>query len=235
MSQHDASYASKTYASGDPLRNFSHRNRFDVAEALLDLPKDAHVLDFGGGDGAFLDMLHRKTDKQFDAVLYEPHMHVLPSDAFIHVSSWEAVHGAAAKRPFDVVVCQEVMEHFAPQLQDQALARIASVMAPEGKLLLSVPVELGPVALIKNLGRWKYRKADEKIYTWPNLLRSLFVLPIPYARSGENYLSHMGFYYTDFRRVLARHFRIDITVGSPFRALPLALNSQVFFRARARS
>lgn len=234
MQTSKSDYSTKTQFSRDPLRKFSHGKRFNVALSLIDLPDNAHVLDFGGGDGAFLKLLMNHSQRNFDAVLFEPYMPVERNDTFSIASTWDGVVEAAKKQLFDLVICQEVMEHFAPNRQDEALRRIASVMGPQASLLLSVPVEMGPVALVKNIGRWKYRRNGNHIYNYRNLLRSVFALPIPDARAGDEYLSHMGFYFTDFREVLSRHFVIDAMVGSPFSNMPLIMNSQVFFRARSR-
>jgi SAM-dependent methyltransferase len=231
----DQTYADSTQGSRDRLRKFSHQTRFDVAISLFDAHSASSILDFGGGDGAFLSLLQSQSKRRFECVLFEPFMDVMPSEDFIHLDVWEAVTNRASDTKFDVVFCQDVMEHFAPHRQEDALARIASVMAPDGKLILSVPVELGPVAVVKNFGRWKYRKGSPEIYTYANILKSLLGRPIPTARSGDDYISHMGFYYTDFRRLLARHFVLEKTVASPFLKLPPAMNSQVFFCARPRS
>lgn len=234
MPDSKTSYKDKTYASNDPLRKFSHASRFELAASLFDVPENGRVLDFGGGDGAFLDMVRTRATHPFEAVLFEPYMEVPPNQAFVHATRWDEVNDLAADRLFDVVFCQEVMEHFAPHRQEEALERIASVMAPNGTLVLSVPVELGPVALVKNIARWKYRRNGTEIYNYPNLFRSIFALPIPEARSGDDYLTHMGFYFTDFRRVLEQRFVIKEIIGSPFSSLPLPLNSQVFFRGHPR-
>lgn len=105
---------------------------------------------------------------------------------------WESVRAIAANEPFDLISCQEVLEHFSPHRQEEALDRMASVLAPDGWLMISVPVEVGPVAVVKNLGRWKYRSNSPEIYNYGNLLRSLLRMPIPEARGGDGYLAHMG-------------------------------------------
>lgn len=224
-------YASQTIKSNDPLRNLSHNARLDLALRLCSEPSHAHVLDFGGGDGAFLIRLKDTTQARFQGVLFEPYMDATQIDGIRIERDWEGVQQIAADNAFDLVSCQEVMEHFAPHRQTDALERIASVLKPNGRFVCSVPVEVGPVALIKNIGRWKYRKNEDgkQIYSYSNLIRSFSGIPIPATRTGDGYLSHMGFYYNDFRRVLEKHFRIEQAIGSPYSALPLLANSQVFF------
>lgn len=226
-------YYNETQGSADPLRQLSHRSRFRVALSLINGIAPTHVLDFGGGDGTFLTWLGLGEKDKFSAVLFEPYKSVVDGP-FVHVKAWADVEAIAAQRPFDLVSCQEVMEHFSAQRQDDALARISSVLAPSGRLVLSVPVEMGPVAIVKNLGRWKYRPNHPGIYTLRNLWRSLVAAPIPHARQGDHYLSHMGFYFTDFRKLLERRFIVEKIVGSPFSMLPALANSQVFFVCKPR-
>lgn len=187
-----------------------------------------------GGDGAFLNFLIQKNENSFETVLFEPYMGTVSGDRLICKTSWDDVVFSANVRPFDVVFCQEVLEHFSPARQNEALARIASIMAHNGRLILSVPVEIGPETLIKNMARWKYRKASKDICSYRNLLKSLIGRTIHEARSGDDYLSHMGFYYSDLRALLLGHFVIERTMGSPLIHLPLLANSQVFFVCRLR-
>lgn len=231
-------YADRTNKSVDALRRFSHNGRFRLAGSLVSVPDNGLVLDFGGGDGAFLHYLLNHERANFTGVLYEPFMERNPSIDFnanlVHLKTWDEVVSASAGR-FDVVFCQEVMEHFSPSRQEKALHDIRSVMAEQSWLVLSVPVEIGPVAIIKNIGRWKYRKKWRHVYTYKNLLKSLFGVPISELRTGEEYLTHMGFYFTDLKNVILNNFNIEKMTGSPFPQLPLLMNSQVFFVCTPRT
>lgn len=235
MINQTSDYAARTYQSTDPLRALSHGARFRTALSLSTPPNNPHVLDFGGGDGKFLSLLKQKTSGQFSGVLFEPYMQREITEEYLLLESWDEVVAIAKDRPFDFVSCQEVMEHFTPTRQSEALERIASVLAPSGRLLLSVPVEVGPVALVKNIGRWKYRRNGKEIYNYGNLARSFYGIAIPGARSSGDFLSHMGFYYFDLKGIIEKYFVIERMVGSPFSRLPLLMNSQVFFQCRCRA
>jgi len=234
MSLLDKAYGSKTYGSKDPLRKYSHGSRFEIAASLFNVSENDSVLDFGGGDGAFLNLLHKRVNVTFDSVLFEPFMDVRGKCNFTITKKWDEVEVVACQKLFDIVICQEVMEHFSTHRQVEALNRIASVMTENGILIVSVPVEIGPVALLKNVARWKYRKKGDVVYNYLNLLRTLFGLPIPQARFGDGYLSHMGFYYKDLHKLLSHIFIVDFVKGSPWPKMPLLLNSQVFFYCRLR-
>ena len=93
-------------------------------------PKDARVLDVGAGEGALVE---RYREKGWDIIgadsAYESE-HVKKADLL----SLPFDDGA-----FDVVLCLDVLEHVALLDQPIALAEIARVVKPEGRLLMSVP------------------------------------------------------------------------------------------------
>lgn len=230
-----STYANNTRKSGDMLRRFSHNARFKLGLSLVDPPPGGSVLDFGGGDGAFLELLHKASNRYLDLVLFEPFMDVPTLKNFTHYKSWDLVRSHISNKRFDVVFCQEVMEHFSSKRQIEALSNIASVLSINGFLIISVPVEIGPVAIIKNVGRWKHRNNSAEIYSYSNLLKSFFSLPVNYDRGGDGFLSHMGFYYKDLQNIMSKEFVIERILGSPFPWLPITLNSQVFYVARRRN
>jgi 2-polyprenyl-3-methyl-5-hydroxy-6-metoxy-1,4-benzoquinol methylase len=51
-------YAKMTYSSGNVLRRFSHHVRFQKSISMISLVKGIRLLDFGCGDGRFLNMLN---------------------------------------------------------------------------------------------------------------------------------------------------------------------------------
>lgn len=147
------------------------------------------------------------------------------------VKSWEDVEALCDQlgKP-SVVTVFEVFEHFPLRLQETTLERIAGILTEDGQLVISVPVEGGLPALVKN-GLRRARYGGHGVYSTRNIIRSALWRPVPEAREGSDYLTHMGFYYTDFLNVISRCFRIISTVASPFPGLPASLNSQVFIRA----
>lgn len=134
---------------------------------------------------------------------------------------------------FDVVTCFEVLEHFPVDLQVETLHKLRKIVKDDGTIIVSVPIESGLPALVKNLIRYlTIYKGNESVYALKNVLASVFERPIPSCRTGSSYLSHMGFYVADVEALLKRQFRIDDRVYSPFCALGKNVNSQVYFVLR---
>jgi SAM-dependent methyltransferase len=235
MTDGSSDYSSRTLRSPDSLRRYAHSTRFKLAASLAPFNGESRILDYGGGDGAFLEFLMAGKRPNVVPVLFEPYMQGTLWGGVRRFSAWSDLEAFASDRKFDLIFCLEVMEHLSAERQNEVMERITSVTSPAGRLVLSVPVEVGPVALLKNVGRWKYRREHPDVYTYTNLAKSLFGVQVPECRSGNGYLSHMGFYYWDLKRVLKKRFTIERTLGSPIASLPGLMNSQVFFVCRPKT
>jgi cyclopropane fatty-acyl-phospholipid synthase-like methyltransferase len=228
------SYASLTVDSPSRLKRFSHRRRFDLAIELLELAAGQRVLDYGSGDGYFVRQAVRQVPEA-EYWAYDPH-----PGFFRHLQGLfagtplHAVQHTAdlADASFDGIACCEVFEHLPPEGQQHVLADLVRLVRPGGRIVVSVPIEIGPPALLKNAVRWLSGQTHEGIGP-SSVLRS--VLGLPVARHVESgYISsHLGF---DFRE-LERHLRASGLLCarktfSPLPRLPGICNSQVFYLLR---
>lgn len=88
------------------------------------------------------------------------------------------------------------------------------------KVFITVPVEMGPLALLKYLYKSTFLVVDEPYTTrelwhlcWGNLQK---IERVP--------LGHKGFDYRQLKKTLQQYFHIESETGLPFQALPMALN-----------
>ena len=100
------------------------------------LPPDGRrrILDVGCGDGLFLDRLApwgRAEGIESDATTLSP----AAAHRRIHLGPFDASYRPDA--PFDLVLFLDVLEHL--DRPDEALRRAATLLAPGGKVLVSVP------------------------------------------------------------------------------------------------
>jgi SAM-dependent methyltransferase len=221
-------YRRQTVDTRNPIARFAHRQRYahsleQVARSVRDA---GAVLDYGCGDGTFLNAL---ADLRPDLTLYgyDPE-----SD---HVADrYQAIDdvGALADRSVDMVCCYEALEH----LYDKEIAAFAGdslrVLGDGGEVSISVPIIGGPTLLLKELNRMvMFRRRTD--YTAGELLRAAF-LGRSAARPDNIRVTHKGF---DFRALIDR-LSEDMEVVdrglSPFARLPWWANSQVFLRLRPR-
>lgn len=128
------------------------------------------------------------------------------------------------------------MEHFSEINQLKYLRRMKEVLHDNGKIYISVPIEIGFPSLIKNFRRrFANYEGNEKIYTIENILNSYlcrYSENFKTIRTGDGYLPHMGFNFQDLEKVLKSVFQLEQVFFSPFPKLPYYLNSQIFFLLR---
>lgn len=237
MRYDDLGYAEQTISSESRLKRFSHASRFDIAVRLMSLKGGERVLDFGTGDGHMIKLLAAASDLH-QIVGYEPRSE--PFDELkrsvagldCSVVSITSSLDEVMSTTYDQVCCLEVLEHMTTSNQRRILNVIRSVLNVNGRVLISVPVEVGPGGLLKNLARIALHQTHDNT-TVTNVLKSLFCIPIKRA-DAEFIPSHIGFNYHDLQRTIIEcGYKIDRRVFSPFPKLGGLVASQVFFSLRA--
>ena len=157
-------------------------------------------------------------------------------------SELEAPEHAGA---YDLVVCMEVLEHVIDP--EAVLATLARLLAPSGRLVISVPVETGPALVVKQVVRriagWRgigdYPGTTS--YSLRDLAAGLFAgrtqhiqRPVHTATDGRRFHDHKGFNWRVVRTAIERRFQIERTMCSPVAWLPAELATQVWFVACKR-
>ena len=245
----EGAYARRQLFGGLRLLSWSHGSRFRVARELVSPHAGQRLLDYGCGDGTFLarvrDLFPRAVGAEVDAELAADAARRFAGDAglrFVHTA-------ALADEPagsFGVAVCMEVLEHCTPSAVDQVVAELRRLIADDGVVIVSVPVETGPALVGKQLyrrlaarrGLEGYR--DRETYTARELATMLgagagtaIERPVYHSHfaSGEPnvYHGHKGFNWRALRRRLETDFVVRRTRFSPVPLLGPLLNSQAWF------
>jgi 2-polyprenyl-3-methyl-5-hydroxy-6-metoxy-1,4-benzoquinol methylase len=130
---------------------------------------------------------------------------------------------------FNKIACLEVFEHLPPQALQNAVDDIKRLLEPNGTIVVSVPIEIGPSSLLKNLARSLYHQQESSLGL-TILLKSFFGLPVERKEQWGLY-GHTGFDH----RTLENVFRLSsLKIRSksfcPFPLLRGVLNSQVFYQ-----
>ena len=241
-------FARKQIFSRDWLISWSHRSRFQTGLKLAQQFAGKRVLDYGCGDGSFLAMLMNTPGVPATAVGVE----ISPGSVadcrarLGHLAGLSFILDEELSLPeyddaFDAVICMEVLEHV---IEVQPLiARFAGLLAPGGKLLVSVPIETGPPLLVKQVVRrlagWRgigdypgtspYSLTELKASLLANGRRQHIERPIHTNPDGSRFHDHKGFNWMVLRKLFASGFHLEKTQTSPLPWLSPYLASQVWF------
>lgn len=212
-------YDEQTTKHWNPIVRLSHLTRSQMArDFVMDRFPKADVMDYGCGTGTQLQLLAEAghSGRRFG---YEPFQ--------AHAGKgYEAISDASAARNIDLVLLLEVIEH----LDAKDIAEFSDIckssLKKGGRILVSCPIELGPILLVKEAKRmfdWK-RKSEYRV----GELAAAALLGRPGPRAPDIKASHRGF---DFRQVpsLLKSFQLEEKWYSPMRKLPWFMNSQAFF------
>jgi SAM-dependent methyltransferase len=244
----DGHYAAKQIFCKDRLIAWSHRRRFEAGLALARASRGRRLLDYGCGDGTFLAMLTATADRPAEAVGAELDDYQVTDcrrrfgdRAGLSFLGIDGLDVPAQQGRYDAVVCMEVLEHVVEV--DVVIDRLWRLLAADGMLLVSVPVETGLPLLVKQAARriagWRgigdYPGTSP--YTWREYCTSVFAgstphLTRPVYGGDMPFHDHKGFNWMALRDRLARRFVIDRVVASPLASLGPHLATQVWFVAR---
>lgn len=235
------SYISQTTGHRNLLRRFSHLRRFELAARIIAPSPGERILDYGAGDASFLERLEGDRSLDLELVAYEPvprqyqELSAAAQGALRHCQVVSSIDELDGQR-FNAISCLEVLEHLPPDQLDDALEDFRRLLKPGGRILVSVPLEIGPSALVKGIARRLMGDTDPAANLL-NVLRALVGKRVPRTMNRfdghDYYFSHLGFDHRRLEKVLLQKgFRIENRHWSPFHALNGVLNSQVLYELR---
>jgi ubiquinone/menaquinone biosynthesis C-methylase UbiE len=243
-------YARKQLGSRSSIIRWSHAARFQQGVRLAESRPTEKLLDYGCGDGTFLSLMSDKFRACVGADI-EPEQvddcrrrfATVPNVTFCLV---EELNRTEHTRSYGVVTCMETLEHCTDSTVDSVLADLDRLCTRDGTVVISVPIETGPVFVLKYLVRklavWRglSEYARYETYTWSDTVRMLFatertVLHRPvYGDPRLPYHSHYGFNWRRFRTRVAEVFGIERVLFTPMGLSRGWFSSQVWFVCRPR-
>ena len=223
---------------------WSHRARFRRALHLVG-PATGRLLDYGCGDGTFLAMAAPRISEGWGADVALDQIEDcrrrfsgLPN---LHFCSVAALGDGTRDGSYDLVTCMETLEHCTAPVVEIVLGDLARLAAPGGRIVISVPIEIGPTFLLKTairrLAAWRglsdYRFYES--YTPRAAWQMVFAkrgttLDRPvYGAPEAPYHSHYGFNWRAMRERVSAHLRVERTMFTPLGALGGWVSSQAWF------
>lgn len=218
-------YARKQLFCRSTIIAWSHKSRFRLARRLVEPYAGRRLLDYGCGDGTFLAEVHDLFPTAVGADI-DLNQALDCQTRFADVSGLSFVltndlAGAAHAGAYRVVTCMEVLEHCVDQDRDQLLVALGRLVSPAGVLVISVPIEIGPTLIgkqiVRTLAGWRGLgdyKYDER-YTTYELFRMVFagertaIARTLYSNgNGSGFHAHKGFNWRTLRMRLREHFNV---------------------------
>jgi 2-polyprenyl-3-methyl-5-hydroxy-6-metoxy-1,4-benzoquinol methylase len=242
-------YARKQIYCPSRVVAWSHGSRFRLAARLA--AGGTRLLDYGCGDGTFLALTHGRFERAIGADVDDGQLEAcrarlghLAGVRFLRADDLAAPEHAHA---FDVVTCMEVLEHCPDPERLRVLDTLSLLAAPRGRVIISVPIEIGPALLAKQLVRavaaWRgfgdYRHRETysprellaALLARPNLARARYRVETPHG--PFEYCGHKGFDWRPLESDIRQRFTVERRLFTPLPVAGRLLNSQVWFVCRA--
>jgi len=184
------------------------------------------VLQIGGGTGVFtLSLVQHSDEVHFtDLITYDDFAVVqdllekIEFTSDIYYSSTDAAHLSYKENSFDKVFAMDVLEHV-PQ-EEKAIREISRVLKPNGKLIVSAPIEVGVPLLIRETYRQISEYTDDidekrrNTESINELIRGVVKRP-----SISDPASHRGYDYRQTRKYMRSEFESVSTNFCPVNSL----------------
>lgn len=222
----------ETVQNFNPLTRWLHGYRYRHAlDALADIPQPFSVLEIGTATGKLFGALAERY--QIDYTGIEPYEGFAaqararygnrPNFRLLEASATPIIHEQRA----DVVIALETFEHI---LEREVVTIVDGIAAMSPKLFIaSVPVELGPAILMKNLGSFLCGYRRHREYGWRRTLAATFNRLDSLPPHGS---SHMGFDWRWLAQTIRHRFKILEMRRFPFAFLPASCSATVFMICR---
>ena len=216
------------------LHSQRYKHVIDAIKPIAPAGRPLQVLDLGCGFARLYDVLRQSFDAEYTGV--DPQAGYLDranerygGDPAFRSFCVSAADPAIFDRKYEVVTALETMEHIDGPTVVRIIENIAR--ARPRRFLCSVPIEIGPSVLIKNVGSLLMGYSRHKTYTWRQTLAAgLYQLD----KLPRHTTSHLAFDWRWLAQTIRDHFRIVETRFFPFRYWPASLSTTAFFIAEPR-
>ncbi|MDX1934743.1 MAG: methyltransferase domain-containing protein [Capsulimonadales bacterium] len=244
-------YAQKQIGCKSRVIAWSHGARFKKAVELASAYSDGKLLDYGSGDGSFLAMVRDRfpvcagSDIAEDQIVdCRQRFGAYSNMEFYTIEELLAPEHTGAYR---VITCMETLEHCPEPAVDRVLSDMVRLAAPDARIIISVPIEIGPTFLLKysirTVAGWRgigdYRHYEK--YTPAAALKmilatadSVIERPI-YGSKEAPFHSHYGFNWRRLRKRIEQSLTVEKTLYSPLGFLGGWFSSQAWFLCRPKA
>jgi len=240
-------YARKQIYCPDPVVAWSHGSRFALAAKLAGEHRGGRLLDYGCGDGTFIALTHGTFAEAIGADVDEPQLEDcrqrFGSLSAVRFISTGSLGGSEHRLAYDVITCMEVLEHCVDDERRRVVGQLARLCRPGGRIIISVPIEIGPALAGKQLfravaarrghGDYQHRETYSPVEFARALLGRPHLARAEYEVDGpgvpRRYCGHKGFDWRVLQKEVTDQLRLERRRFTPMPMLGGLMNSQVWF------
>jgi len=240
------SYSQRLLELGNPLTRLAHRSRFSAVLNILGHTKYSQALDYGCGDGWLLKtaydqgIIHSGIGVDVADYMLSACQEIFAGISDFQFGKPDEISKKISPKSCDLIFCTETLEHIGNP--DGALEQILIYCQPGAKLVISVPIEIGPSLLFKQIGRYfanlkgnyGYERYTLKELFDATILWNPNTFPSSHSENSE-YTGHKGFDYRKLEKLLQEKVKIERRIFSPFPWSGNLLNSTVIWVCSVKS
>jgi 2-polyprenyl-3-methyl-5-hydroxy-6-metoxy-1,4-benzoquinol methylase len=243
----DGHYARKQIFCPSRVVAWSHGSRFRLAARLAEAARGGRLLDYGCGDGTFIALtsgtFSEAIGADVDAAQIVDCRRRLAHLAHVRFVVTHTLDGAEHAGAYDVVTCMEVLEHCTDEERRRVLGVLGRLTKDDGRIVISVPIEIGPalvgkqffraLAALRGHGDYRYRETYSPREMLAAALGSRRIPRAIYTAEAPGgaytYCGHKGFDWRVLEREIRERFTVERRLFSPLPLFGPVLNSQVWF------
>jgi len=241
------SYSERLLEHGSFLTRLAHKGRYGRTLDLVSDVQGAIAIDFGCGDAM---ILRRAYDRGIVRGGYgidnDPAMRESAAGTFAGIDGFLFVDPGTlaetvAPGSCDLAICTEALEHIPNPTA--ILDAICRYCRPGAHVLITVPIEIGPSLVGKQVGRYLAglrRPYGHESYNYRELFSAAVLwnargFDSSHTQPDATRTGHKGFDFREVERELRSRMDIERTMYSPLPLTGPLLNSTVMWRCRTRA
>ncbi len=199
------------------------------------------ILEIGSGIGKSFQLLDARFNIEYWGIELLEKFHQVADRRYGQKENFHNILGSAFDKSIfnmpkpDIVIALETFEHMPERHLVRLIEFLSDVIKPT-ILICSVPVEIGPILWIKNIGSFIIGYTRHNQYSWKETFWAGFYQldKLPPHGTGEGYAGHKGFDHRWLAQTIRQNFKILEIRNFPIAFLPAALATSVFMVAIPR-